>query len=140
MTRSRLFLTSSRGFSSGCARSAALALSSVANSAILRVNASLPVARSIAFLKRAVAISSIVRVILRMLRTALRRFTRTFVLAIAALLARFCETRLNEPTSRGLELGLERLDGGVQFRLDGRRQFALLLQLGDHLVALLVHE
>ena len=39
-------------------------------------------ARSMAFLKRAVAINSIVRVILRMLRTALRRLTRTRVLAM----------------------------------------------------------
>ncbi len=62
--------------------SAADALRSAANSTILRVYASASVARSIAFLKRAVAISSIVRVILRMLRIALRRLTRTRVLAM----------------------------------------------------------
>ena len=41
-------------------------------------------ARSIAFLNRAVAINSIVRVILRMLRIALRRFTSNRRLAISA--------------------------------------------------------
>src|SRR5437868_1652810 len=85
MTSSRLFLTCSRAFRRGCARSAALALNSVANSAILRVKASLPMARSMAFLKRAVAISSIVRVILRILRTALRRLTRARGLAMSHL-------------------------------------------------------
>src|SRR6478752_4310654 len=55
----------------------ALADKSAANSAILRVYASASLARSKAFLKRAVAINSIVRVILRMLRIALRRFTIT---------------------------------------------------------------
>ena len=61
----------------------ALALRSVANSAILRVYASASVARSMAFLNRAVAINSIVRVILRMLCTALRCLTRTRVFAIS---------------------------------------------------------
>src|SRR5262249_15504513 len=60
----------------------ALALKSAASSAILRVYASASTARSSAFLKRAVAISSIVRVILRMFRIALRRLTRARVLAI----------------------------------------------------------
>src|SRR5438128_6686933 len=82
MTSSRLFLTSCRVSSSGCLILVALALRSAANSAILRVYASASVARSMAFLKRAVAISSIVRVILRMLRTALRRLTRTRVFAM----------------------------------------------------------
>ena len=63
----------------------ALELRSAASSAILAVNAAASVARSSAFLKRAVAISSIVRVILRMLRTALRRLTRVFVLAMESV-------------------------------------------------------
>src|SRR6476646_7632261 len=46
------------------------------------VNAVAAVARSIAFLKRAVAISSIVRVILRMLRIDLRRLSSARALAI----------------------------------------------------------
>ena len=66
----------------GASTLAALALRSAASSAILRVYASASVARSSAFLKRAVAISSIVRVILRMLRIALRRLTRARVLAM----------------------------------------------------------
>ena len=47
--------------------------------------ASASVARSRAFLKRAVAISSIVRVIFVMLRTALRRLTSARVLAMMSL-------------------------------------------------------
>ena len=58
-------------------------LRSAASSAILRVYASASVAPSSAFLNRAVAISSIVFVILRMFRTALRRFTSTRRFAIA---------------------------------------------------------
>src|SRR5262249_51612876 len=68
--------------SSECCRSAALAVRSAASSAILRVNASASVARSIAFLKRAVAINSMVRVILRMFWIARRRLTSCRVLAI----------------------------------------------------------
>ncbi len=63
----------------------ALVLRSAANSAILAVNAAASVARSSAFLKRAVAISSIVRVILRMLRTALRRPTSARGLAMSSI-------------------------------------------------------
>src|ERR1700677_1484596 len=66
--------------------SVALALKSAASSAILRVKASASVARSKAFLKRAVAISSMVRVILRMLRIALRRLTIARVLAMVGYL------------------------------------------------------
>ena len=66
--------------------SVAEAARSAASSAILRVKASASMARSIAFLKRAVAINSIVRVILRMFRIALRRVTRTRVLAMVQLL------------------------------------------------------
>src|SRR5437588_360658 len=64
----------------------ALALRSAASSAILIVYASASRARSSAFLKRAVAISSIVRVILRMFWIARRRCTRARVLAMNAYL------------------------------------------------------
>src|SRR4051812_10976092 len=82
MTSSRLFFTVSRFSSSGCLTLVALALRSAASSVILRVKASACTARSKAFLNRAVAISSIVRVILRMLRIALRRLTKARVFAI----------------------------------------------------------
>src|SRR4051812_37419137 len=75
-------LTSDRTSSSGCVTSAAVAPRSATNSAILRVYASASVARSSAFLNRAVAISSIVRVILRMFCTDLRRLTIARALAI----------------------------------------------------------
>ena len=81
MTRTILFLICSRFSSSGCETLVTVALRSAASSTILRVYASASVARSIAFLKRAVAISSIVRVILRMLRIALRRLTIARVFA-----------------------------------------------------------
>src|SRR5579884_1366964 len=84
MTRSRLLRIASRFCSSGCVTFLAVALRSAASSAILAVYAAASVARSSAFLKRAVAISSIVRVILRMLRTALRRLTRARALAISS--------------------------------------------------------
>src|SRR5947208_2766102 len=82
MTSSRTLRTSSRAWSSGWVTLVTVALSSAASSAILRVKGAASVARSSAFLKRAVAISSMVRVILRMLRTALRRLTRVRVLAM----------------------------------------------------------
>ena len=56
---------------------------SATSSAILRVNASASVARFSAFRNRLVAISSIVRVILRMFSTALRRLTIARALAMA---------------------------------------------------------
>src|SRR5256885_11125287 len=101
MTISTLFLISSRFSSSGWVMFVAVALRSAASSAILIVYAAASVARSSAFLKRAVAISSIVRVILRMLRIALRRVTRARVLAIFQLLRvlrddRFSSQRLKE--------------------------------------------
>src|SRR5262245_8767661 len=77
-----LLLTCSRFSRSGCLTFAALALRSAASSAILRVNASASTARFSARWKRDVAISSIVRVILRMLRIALRRLTIARVLAM----------------------------------------------------------
>ena len=66
--------------------SSAVAPRSATSSAILRVYASASVARSSAFLNRAVAISSIVRVILRMFRIALRRLTIARALAIGVSL------------------------------------------------------
>ena len=59
---------------------------SATSSAILRVYASASVARSSAFVNRAVAISSIVRVILRMFWTDLRRLTIARALAIGGSL------------------------------------------------------
>src|SRR5262245_34772295 len=82
MTRTSDFFTG-RATSKGCDTSPAFFARSAASSEILRVNASASVARSSAFLKRAVAMSSIVRVIFRMFRTALRRFTRARRLAIS---------------------------------------------------------
>src|SRR5688572_12659883 len=70
--------------SSGWETSPAFFERSAASSAILRVYASASVARLRARWNRDVAISSIVFVILRMFRTALRRFTRTRRLAIFA--------------------------------------------------------
>ena len=81
MTSRSDFLTG-RVTSRGCETSPAFLLRSAVISAILRVNASASVARLSAFWKRDVAISSIVRVILRMLRIALRRWTSSRVLAI----------------------------------------------------------
>src|SRR5689334_16259208 len=102
MTKSRLFLTVSRGCKSGCETFLTVLLISLASSAILLVKAAASVARSSAFLKRAVAINSIVRVILRMLRTALRR--PTSARALAMMIYRFAiELRL--------ELRLELGDG-----------------------------
>src|SRR5262245_15990434 len=82
MISSRTFLTVSRISSRGCLTSVAEALRSAVSSATLRVNAAASDARSIAFLNRLVAISSIVRVILRMLVTALRRCTSSRVFAM----------------------------------------------------------
>ncbi len=75
-------MTGSRTSSSGCETSSAVAPRSATSSAIFRVYASASVARSSAFLNRAVAISSIVRVILRMFCTDLRRLTIARALAI----------------------------------------------------------
>ncbi len=66
----------------GCSAEAPEALKSLTSSATFLVKASAWMARSIALRNRAVAISSIVRVILRMLRTAFRRLTMARVLAM----------------------------------------------------------
>src|SRR5438128_96606 len=110
MTNSKLFLICSRFSRSGCVTLTALALRSAASSAILRVYASASTARSRAFLNRAVAISSIVRVILRMLRIARRRCTNARVFAM------WTRSRLRlGGGGRRFELRLERVNGGVQF-------------------------
>src|SRR5205823_8359962 len=90
-TNSSDFFTG-RVASSGWLTSPAFWLRSAANSAILRVYASASVARSSAFLNRAVAISSIVLVIFRMFRTALRRFTsaRRLGIGISHLVPTLC--------------------------------------------------
>ena len=75
-------MTGSRRTSSGCVTSSDVAPRSATSSAIFRVYASASVARSSAFLNRAVAISSIVRVILRMFCTDLRRLTIARALAM----------------------------------------------------------
>src|ERR1700712_5341773 len=74
--------TGSRTSRSGCETSSVVVPRLATISAILRVYASASVARSSAFLNRAVAISSIVRVILRMFCTDLRRLTIARALAI----------------------------------------------------------
>src|SRR5439155_14251693 len=133
MTSSRLSFTSSRLVSSGCVTLAALALRSAANSAILRVYASASTARSSAFLKRAVAISSIVRVILRMLRIARRRCTSARVFAMS------CGLALRLGGSR-FELRLKHRDRLAQLLFDGRCQFLLLNQTVAQVRPLLAHE
>ena len=70
---------------SGWLTSCELSPKSATSSAILRVKASASVARLSALRKRLVAISSIVRVILRMFSTALRRLTIARALAIGSL-------------------------------------------------------
>ncbi len=110
-------------------------------------------ARSIAFLKRAVAISSIVRVILRMLRIDLRRLSSARALAMiqyqvfdvidGSVVNR--ELRLISRVSRlvplRLELRLERGDRASQLRFECRRPASLSV---DDLVAdvglLVAHE
>ena len=75
-------MTGSRRTSSGCATSCEVSPRSATSSAILRVNASASVARFSALRNRLVAISSIVRVILRMFWIDLRRLMIARALAI----------------------------------------------------------
>src|SRR6202000_2722849 len=84
-TRTRARLTSVLGSSSGWLTSRSVLPRSATISAILRVYASAWVARSSAFLNRAVAMSSIVRVIFLIFCTAWRRWTIARALAMTGL-------------------------------------------------------
>src|SRR3954469_2339281 len=76
-------LTFSRGSSSGCLIARPALARSVSRRVTRLVKAIEAAARSMAFLNLAVAISSIVRVILRMLRIDLRRLSRARALAMS---------------------------------------------------------
>src|SRR6185369_7934791 len=81
------------------------------------VKAVAAVARSIAFLKRAVAISSIVRVILRMLRIDLRRLSSTLGFAIASDVAEVAKLRIALEWPNSCEFSYELYSYGFAFGL-----------------------